>query len=143
MTAMQGVRDFRETVIRIGAYPFRSALMKAYRGRCAITGSEVPQVLQAAHVIRYLGSHTNRVDNGLLLRVDLHQLFDKDLIGIDPSTREVHISKELEGTEYEEFSGRQITEPSERRERPNRQRLERRWQEFLKAEEKKKSMTLA
>jgi hypothetical protein len=129
------VRDFRETVIRIGTYPFRSALMKAYRGRCAITESEVAQVLQAAHVIRYLGPHTNRVDNGLLLRVDLHQLFDKDFIGIDPSTRKVHISKKLVGTEYEKFSDRQLAEPSTNRQRPNRQRLEQRWQKFLKAEE--------
>lgn len=133
------VRSFRETVVRIGASPFRSALMKAYHERCAITGSGVTQVLQAAHIIRYLGPHTDRVDNGLLLRVDLHQLFDKNLIGIDPVTRRICISKGLVKTEYEELADCQLAEPIANRQRPSKQRLEKRWKEFLETE---KSRTL-
>jgi hypothetical protein len=128
------VRSFRSTVIRIGASPFRSALMKAYQGRCAISGSEVVQVLQAAHIIRYLGPHTDRVNNGLLLRVDLHQLFDKNLIGIDPSNRKVCVSGGLVGTEYEELANRQLAEPVASQQRPGKQRLEKRWKKFLEAE---------
>jgi HNH endonuclease len=124
-------RRNRETVIRIGAIPFRSRLMEAYQGRCAITGSEVAQVLQAAHIVPYRGSHTDRLDNGLLLRVDVHQLFDKNLIGIDPVTSKIHIHQELIGTEYEEFDGCQLTGPAVDGQRPSRRRLEKRWKEFL------------
>lgn len=131
------VRRFRETVIRIGALPFRSRLMNAYQGRCAITESEVPQVLQAAHIVPYRGSHTDRIDNGLLLRVDVHQLFDKNLIGIHPGTREIHIHKQLVGTEYAKFAGRHLAEPTINRQQPSRQRLEKRWKEFLKAADTK------
>lgn len=129
------VRRFREIDIRIGASPFRSALMEVYQGQCAITESRVTQVLQAAHIKPYRGAPTNRVDNGLLLRVDLHQLFDKDLIGIHPDSREICISKELIGTEYENLDGRPLAERA--RQIPSRQGLKIRWKCFLKTEEKR------
>ena len=125
------LRGLREIVIRIDQVKFRRKMMEAYQGRCAITGSSVTQVLQAAHIKPYRGTPTNRVDNGLLLRVDLHQLFDKDLIGIHPETREIHISKELIGTEYEEFSARKLSKPV--RQFPSKRSLEARWEKFLKA----------
>jgi hypothetical protein len=120
------VRRLMEKVVRIGAFPFRLALIDAYQGKCAITESGVIQILQAAHIKPYRGAPTNRVDNGLLLRVDLHQLFDKDLIGIKPDTRRISISKELIGTEYEQFSGSELIKP----EIPSRRSLEARWEKF-------------
>jgi hypothetical protein len=128
------MRGLRKIVIRIDQVKFRRKIMEAYQGRCAITRSNVTQVLQAAHIKPYRGTPTNRVDNGLLLRVDLHQLFDKDLIGIHPETREIHISEELIGTEYEEFSARRLPEPV--RQLPSRRSLEARWEKFLKANDR-------
>jgi hypothetical protein len=132
------LRRFTESVVRIGQFPFRWNLIGAYQGRCAITNFRVTQVLEAAHIRPYRGPQSNRVDNGLLLRLDLHRLFDKNLIGIEPATRVAYISKELIGTEYKEFSGRQLAEPKTSGQRPSEQNLAIRWKEFHKAEEKRK-----
>ena len=61
-------------------HKFRDALIGAYAGRCAITGCSVLDILEAAHITPYLGPDTNHVTNGLLLRADLHTLFDTCLL---------------------------------------------------------------
>ena len=63
-------------VIRRGQRRFREALMAAYGRRCAITGTALPAILEAAHISPYHGDHTDTVENGLLLRADIHTLFD-------------------------------------------------------------------
>jgi hypothetical protein len=88
------VKDGRKQIeqmvtLRQGQQAFRRDLMKAYGARCAITGCAIPDVLEAAHISPYLGEHTNHVSNGLLLRADMHTLFDRGLIKID---REYRIS---------------------------------------------------
>jgi hypothetical protein len=75
----------RLVVLRQGQKAFREALLSAYQGRCAISGCDVEQVLEAAHIMPYLGEHTNFVTNGLLLRADLHTLFDLGIIRIKPN----------------------------------------------------------
>ena len=70
-------------VLRQGQGAFRDSLLEAYGCRCAISGCDVPEALEAAHIIPYKGEHTNVVVNGLLLRADLHTLFDLGLIAID------------------------------------------------------------
>ncbi|WP_087734343.1 HNH endonuclease [Paraburkholderia piptadeniae] len=95
-----GVEDARERVtrgikIRRGQKNFRDALLAAYGGRCAITGCNVQDVLEAAHITPYLGPETNHVTNGLLLRADLHTLLDCGLVGIDPATRQVLLAPSL------------------------------------------------
>ncbi|MBE2321408.1 HNH endonuclease, partial [Solirubrobacter sp. CPCC 204708] len=69
---------------RRGQSTFRNQLLEAYDLRCAITGSNAVAVLEAAHICPYRGDHTNRVDNGLLLRADIHTLFDLGLIWVTP-----------------------------------------------------------
>jgi putative restriction endonuclease len=82
-------RAMRAIRIRRGQPRFREELMNAYEGRCAITGCAIADVLEAAHITPYAGSQDNHVSNGLLLRADLHTLFDCGLIAIDPATRRV------------------------------------------------------
>ena len=70
-------RDSREKVLREinrrrGQPKFRKDLLVAYGERCAITGMDCPQALEAAHILPYRGDHTNHVKNGLLLRSDIH-----------------------------------------------------------------------
>ncbi|WP_336979879.1 HNH endonuclease signature motif containing protein [Altererythrobacter fulvus] len=72
--------------------------MVAYEGRCAISGCDVREVLEAAHIMPYLGEETNDVRNGLLLRADLHTLFDLGLLKIGPDYKisaEAHIVEEF------------------------------------------------
>ena len=89
---------------------FRAKLLEAYGGRCAITGSNATAVLEAAHILPYRGEHTNRVDNGLLLRADVHTLFDLGLVWVTDGMR-VAIAPSLRGTEYEGLEGRELELP--------------------------------
>jgi putative restriction endonuclease len=61
---------------RLGQGAFRVLVADAYRRRCAMTGERTLPALEAAHIQRYSEHGPHRVDNGLLLRSDLHHLFD-------------------------------------------------------------------
>ena len=60
---------------------FRRALLDAYGGRCAITGCDVEAALDAAHVTDWRDE--NDIGAGILLRADLHRLFERGLLAID------------------------------------------------------------
>lgn len=109
--------------IRKNQQAFRSNLIRAYEGKCAMCGCSINQVLQAAHIIDYRGSQSNSVNNGMLLRADLHVLFDNSLIGIDPSTFTIELSNSLAGTEYEPMHNRKIYLPKDPQLRPNERYL--------------------
>lgn len=89
--------------VRRGQNAFRKALLKAYKCKCAITECEVEEVLEAAHILSYKGEHTNVVSNGLLLRADLHTLFDLGLINVDANYR-VIVSPKLSNSEYWQYN---------------------------------------
>jgi hypothetical protein len=61
----------------------------------------VKSALEAAHITPYLGPHTNHPSNGLLLRADIHTLWDLGLIAINPQNMQIVIGPELKGSEYE------------------------------------------
>jgi putative restriction endonuclease len=102
---------------REGQPKFRSKLLLAYGKRCAISGCDVEEVLEAAHIVPHSESPTDDERNGILLRADLHTLLDKGLLGIKPSTRTVELHPDLRKTSYREFEGRTIqkTNPADRR----------------------------
>ena len=95
----------RTVKTRQGQAAFRRDLIAAQRGRCAVTGCEEQDVLQAAHVKGVSSSGRHSVKNGLLLRADIHTLFDKGLLVIDKdftvcvdaSVKDPHY-KRLDGT---------------------------------------------
>ena len=112
------MKEARERVVasivrRRGQGAFRTALLGAYGGRCALTGCPVTEVLEAAHITPYRGVDTNNATNGLLLRSDIHVLFDLGLIGIDPETKRVVVGAGLSGTVYDQLGGQQIAEPND------------------------------
>jgi predicted restriction endonuclease len=118
-------RIFGAIVRRQGQPRFRQELLKAYRGQCAMTGCAVEQVLEAAHIHPYRGGETNVVCNGLLLRADIHTLFDLGLVRVDHDTLEVVISSLLQGTEYADLASRRLALPVEPSDHPSREAL--RW----------------
>lgn len=101
-------RVLRSVVQRRGQPAFRRALVEAYGGKCAITGCAVVDLLEAAHVYPYNDGTTNDVSNGLLLRADLHTLFDLHLISADPDTSLVVGCASLHGSEYQGYIGRTL-----------------------------------
>lgn len=80
-------------------------------GKCAITQIAIPEVLQAAHIVAVKDGGYEVVDNGILLRSDLHLLFDSDakILKID-SDGYVHIDKNRVGNnqEYTQYDGIKI-----------------------------------
>lgn len=97
-------RVWAEVARRQGQAKFRRSLLEAYDGKCAISGTNVADVLQAAHIIPYNGPKTNHVTNGILLRADLHNLFDLKLIAINPVSKKISVSTRLCETEYWKFN---------------------------------------
>lgn len=91
--------------LRRGQHQFRAELLRRFEGRCAVTGCAVVDILEAAHIAPYRGVVDNDPSNGLLLRADIHTLFDLDFLGIHPQTLIVHVHETIRGTEYEEFDG--------------------------------------
>jgi hypothetical protein len=98
-------------VVREGAGAFRAKALKAFKGQCAVTGCKVTDVLEAAHIVPYLGTHTNGIGNTLLLRSDIHTLFDKGLLSIDDKNLTAKIEKSLKPTEYGYLQGKAINLP--------------------------------
>ena len=117
-------RTSASIVRRRGQQTFRNALLNAYGGRCTISGCHVLDVLEAAHIVPYRNDNTNHVTNGLLLRADLHTLFDLGLIGVDAATRTVVISENLRDSEYESLDGKLLRDASDETQRPNVEALE-------------------
>lgn len=76
--------DMRAIARRQGQQAFRNALIEAYAGKCAVTGATTVDVLEAAHISPHKGTQTNKVRNGLLLRSDIHTLFDLRRLSVTP-----------------------------------------------------------
>ncbi len=115
------VVDGREKILaqvrrRQGQGTFRNDLMSTYGERCAITGCEIKALLEAAHILPYRGPATNHVTNGLLLRADIHTLFDLGLVWITDDGQ-VHSHDDLSGTNYAELPS--LTWPSGKSARPS------------------------
>lgn len=97
------------TKVRLGQGTFRILVTEAYRRRCSITGERTLPVLQSAHIKPFSESGPNKINNGLLLRSDLHILFDRGYVTIDENLSVVvskRIKKEFEnGRDYYALHG--------------------------------------
>jgi hypothetical protein len=105
-------RSMRAVAMRRGQADFRRGLMAAYGSRCAVTRFDAPQALEAAHIVPYAGPTTNTVRNGILLRADIHTLFDVGQLGIDPDDgHRVVVARSLVGTSYAQYADRDANVP--------------------------------
>jgi putative restriction endonuclease len=118
--------DPRLSPVRLGQNAFKALVQEAYGRRCAITGDKIVPVLQAAHIRPVTDQGENRIDNGLLLRSDVHTLFDRGYLGVDPAKKTLMVSRRLraEWGNGEEFyrraaSGEPIAMPARVADRPN------------------------
>jgi hypothetical protein len=83
------------TKTRLGQQRFREAMLARYGNSCAFTGPQPPGALDAAHLYLYSENPEHDPKGGLLLRCDLHALFDRWLITIDPDSWSIRVSPEL------------------------------------------------
>jgi len=98
------VARFMSTEIRQEQPAFRRAVYVAYGGRCAISGCDIPEALEAANFRgRDWRKGHNQATDGILLRRDLHSLYDKDLLDFSSgnarfSPSVLHYYASLEGS---------------------------------------------
>ncbi len=113
---------------RLGQGTFRVIVTDNYERRCAVTGEKALPALDAAHIRPVGDGGQHHVDNGLLLRSDVHRLYDKGYVTITPDGRFL-VSRRLKtdydnGEPYMPFHGEPIWMPREADRRPNREALE-------------------
>lgn len=117
----------QEVAVRRGQAQFRRQLLDAYNERCAITNCDATQALEAAHILPYRNDDHNEVQNGLLLRADIHTLLDRGDLAIEPDSRTVHLVEELRASTYGELHGRAVAEPIDPAYRPHESYLRAAW----------------
>lgn len=130
-TPLQEVRYGKPILFqpRLGQGGFRYAVTERYERRCAMTGERSLPALDAAHIKPYGDNGPHQVSNGLLLRADIHRLFDSGYITITPNLQ-VEVSRHLKeefsnGREYYALHGRPlIVLPQQIRDKPNREFVE-------------------
>ncbi|MFV0632788.1 HNH endonuclease [Demequina sp.] len=88
---------FSETVVRVrrGQSEFRQHILQRYGNVCAFTGAAPLRALEAGHLYRYAKLGEHHPHGGLMLRRDIHRLFDDGALAIDPSRLKVDVSEDL------------------------------------------------
>lgn len=126
-TVIQTVRE------RQGQTEFRNALLIAYAERCAISGCTTTELLDACHI--FPAKHDNSthgLDNGLLLRTDLHTLFDLGLLAIHPKKRTVWLSPVVHDDTYTKFRDKPLKATALGAADPSTENLEWSWERRAK-----------
>lgn len=111
------------TKVRIGQGAFKISIIDAYKKRCSISGERTMPFLEAAHIKPYSEAGPNLIRNGLLLRSDIHKLFDAGYITITNDLK-VEVSKKIKeeyenGRKYYQYHGNNLfVLPSKREDKP-------------------------
>ena len=101
---------------RLGQGSFRVLVTDAYRYRCAMTSERTLPVLEAAHIRPFADGGEHALSNGLLLRSDLHTLFDLGYVTVDPKEKKILVSDRIKaefenGREYYKLRGEKLVLP--------------------------------
>ena len=113
---------------RLGQGAFRVLITDTYERRCAVTQEKALPVLEAAHIRSVSQGGQHRIDNGLLLRADIHRLFDTGYVTVTPDHRFM-VSRKLKddfenGEPYYPLAGQTIWLPTRLDARPRLEFLE-------------------
>ena len=100
------------TKVRLGQGAFRVLVTDAYSRRCSITGEKTLPVLEAAHIKPYAESGPHFISNAVLLRADMHKLFDNGYLTITNDFK-IEISPRIKtefenGKEYYQYHGKDL-----------------------------------
>lgn len=117
-------RKVAARVVREQQGLFRKKLLEAYEGACSVTNVNTLEVLQAAHIDPYRGKKSQLVNNGLLLRADIHLLYDAQLLSVEPESHLVHVSDKVHEKLYRDLEGERIRIPKDKRLWPNEDLLD-------------------
>ncbi|MFL6228865.1 MAG: HNH endonuclease [Pyrinomonadaceae bacterium] len=130
IAASESARYGKPTLVapRLGQSTFRALVTEAYKRRCAMTTEKTLPVLEAAHIRPYAEGGEHALGNGLLLRSDLHKLFDLGYVTVEPNERRILVSRRIReefenGREYYALHGRKIAEPTDTASSPTTENL--------------------
>lgn len=128
--AIDEPRFGKPTIVRprLGQGSFRVMVTDAYERRCAATGERVLPALEAAHIKPYAEGGAHSVNNGLLLRRDLHSLFDAGYMTLGEGLR-IEVSRRIKedwnnGREYYKLHGSKIRCPASSEHLPGQEFLD-------------------
>ena len=131
VAAAESAKYGQPTVVmpRLGQGAFRVMVTDAYGRRCAMSNERTLPVLQAAHIRPYAENGPHLLSNGLLLRSDLHTLFDLGYLSVNPSSRTIDVSPRIReefenGRDYYQLQGRVLAAPGDPRALPGQEFLE-------------------
>lgn len=113
----------RAILRRRGQPAFRQTLLEAYDRKCAVTGSALDAVLEAAHIHAHADGGTMHVTNGLLLRSDLHTLFDLRQIAVNTESWTIEAHESVRAA-YERLHGATFHKPRNRADWPSSELLD-------------------
>lgn len=124
--------DARRAVLRSirqrrGQRKFRNLLLKVAQGCCQVTGCTLAAILEAAHIDSYRNDTHNQAVNGLLLRADIHTLFDLNLMAINPADLTLHFHPAVTAAGYALYDRQPLRTAAVR---PSNAALTRRWAAF-------------
>jgi putative restriction endonuclease len=118
IAAEQSARFGKPQIVtpRLGQGSFRMLIADAYQRRCTMTGERTFPALEAAHIHRYSRGGDHSLSNGLLLRSDLHKLFDLGYLTIEPSTLKIKVSGKIReefenGRDYYRLDNQELRQP--------------------------------
>ncbi len=117
---------------RRGDRRLRTLLGRAYGNRCAITGPCPQDLLELAYIVPFPSGNVHSIENAVILRTDLHTLWDLNLIAVHPESLKVHISGRLRGTPYENLANRPLLKRRDGS-RASQRALRERWAAFIGA----------
>ncbi|MDE2013964.1 MAG: HNH endonuclease [Alphaproteobacteria bacterium] len=108
---------------RLGQGAFRIAVTDAYKRACAVSGGKVLPALEAAHIQPYAAGGSHEISNGILLRRDIHSVFDAGYVTIDDGLKFV-VSDRVRtdfnnGNEYRRMHGSDVSVPTLQQHRPS------------------------
>jgi hypothetical protein len=122
--------------VRRGTVTLRNTLLRMYR-QCAISGACPKDLLEVAYISPYPDGDVHSPRNALLLRSDLHTLWDLNLIAVHPETFEVHLHDKLRSSYCEQFAGKKLTEGNDGSRLDTAALLDR-WSHFVANQKKRK-----
>lgn len=128
--------------VRLHQQAFRREVLRAYQRTCAMCDLRRPELVEAAHIIPDSDARSRPVvTNGLALCVMHHAAFDRQLVGVDPRFQ-VHVRRDvLDDADgpmlrhgLQGLAGRTLQLPRQRRDRPDPEFLDARYEQFRRAE---------
>ncbi|MDE8741159.1 HNH endonuclease [Pectobacterium polaris] len=119
--------EYQRRRARRGQARLKRKLLEVYDATCCVTGTDILEILEAAHIVSHAKTGVNNSENALLLRADIHILFDRNLLKIAPKNLKIFLDNSLKDTEYWGLNGKLLRKRNDGK-NPSFEYLKNRWE---------------